>query len=208
MSTTARKKRLRLGPRSAGMLLTPEEFDAAVFRRGWRYELINGVLVVSPSPLRNERDPNEELGHWLRTYQEQHPQGSVLDLTLNEETVKPEPNRRRADRAIWVGLGHLPDEDEPPTILVEFVSAGRENRERDYEAKRAEYRELGVREYWILDRFQRRMTVVTFGEKETERTLSATEVYTTPLLPGFELPLARLFELANRWSRRKRPGRN
>lgn len=204
MSTTARKKRLRLGPRSAGMLLTPEEFDAAVFRRGWRYELINGVLVVSPSPLRNERDPNEELGHWLRTYQEKHPQGSVLDLTLNEETVKPEPNRRRADRAIWVGLGHLPDEDEPPTILVEFVSESRENRERDYEAKRAEYRELGVREYWILDRFQRRMTVVTFGEKETERTLKATEVYTTTLLPGFELPLTRLFELANRWSRRKR----
>ena len=42
--------RLRLGPRSAGLLLTPAEFDRARFREGWRYELINGVLVVSPTP--------------------------------------------------------------------------------------------------------------------------------------------------------------
>jgi hypothetical protein len=44
------------------MLLTPAEFDHAQFREGWRYELINGVLIVSPSPSRKERDPNEESG--------------------------------------------------------------------------------------------------------------------------------------------------
>src|SRR5690242_1093380 len=71
MATAAPKvRRLRLGPRSAGMLLTPEEFDRASGQEGWRYELINGVLVVSPTPSRQERDPNEELGHWLRQYQE------------------------------------------------------------------------------------------------------------------------------------------
>ena len=43
-------RRLRLGPRSAGLLLTPKEFDRARFEEGWRYELINGVLVVSPTP--------------------------------------------------------------------------------------------------------------------------------------------------------------
>src|SRR3954454_19029390 len=75
-----RSKRLRLGPRAAGMLLTPEEFDRADFKKGWRYELINEVLVVSPSTSRNERDPNEELGRWLRNYQEYHPQGTALDL--------------------------------------------------------------------------------------------------------------------------------
>jgi len=31
---------LQLGPQSNGMLLTPEEFDAAQFEEGWRYELI------------------------------------------------------------------------------------------------------------------------------------------------------------------------
>ena len=43
--------RLRLGPRSAGVLLTTEEFDRARFVEGWRYELINEVLVVSPNSL-------------------------------------------------------------------------------------------------------------------------------------------------------------
>ncbi len=63
MSTaTPAVRRLRLGPRSAGLLLTTAEFDRARFREGWRYELINGVLVVSPTPSRKERDPNEELG--------------------------------------------------------------------------------------------------------------------------------------------------
>ena len=59
---TTKTRRLRLGPRAAGMLLTPQEFDRALFKEGWRYELINEVLVVSPSPSRNERDPNERAG--------------------------------------------------------------------------------------------------------------------------------------------------
>src|SRR5205823_3864670 len=131
-----------LGPWSAGILLTPEEFDAAEFEEGWRYELIHEVLVVSPTPLRQERDPNEELGSMLRNYREGHLQGTSLDATLAEETVMTARNRRRADRVIWAGLGRLPAEDETPTIIVEFVSKGRANRLRDYETKRAEYREI------------------------------------------------------------------
>lgn len=195
--------RYRLGPWSAGSLMTPEEFDAAEFEEGWRYQLIHEVLIVSPPPLRQERNPNEALGHWLLTYQETHPQGNVLDLTLPEETVYTTPNRRRADRVIWVGLGHLPGLKETPTIVIEFVSEGRANRRRDYETKRAEYRALGVREYWIFDRFERTLTVVVFGPNGDQmRVLKEDETFAPPLLPGFELPLARLFALADRWPER------
>jgi hypothetical protein len=45
-------RQLELGPDSSGALLSLEEFDAAVFEEGWRYQLIHGVLVVSPAPLR------------------------------------------------------------------------------------------------------------------------------------------------------------
>lgn len=58
-------RRLRLGSRSAGLLFTTVEFDRARFREGWRYELINGVLVASPTPSRKERHPNEGLGYLL-----------------------------------------------------------------------------------------------------------------------------------------------
>ncbi|MGZ3356067.1 MAG: Uma2 family endonuclease, partial [Isosphaeraceae bacterium] len=151
--TKTKTHRLRLGPRSAGVLLTTEEFDRARFVEGWRYELINEVLVVSPIPSLNERDPNEELGYFLRAYQESHPQGSALDLTIGEQTIETKRNRRRADRVIWAGLGRLPGPNEPPTIIIELVSKGKVNQERDYIAKRAEYREIGVKEYWIVDRF-------------------------------------------------------
>jgi Uma2 family endonuclease len=198
-------RRLRIGPRSAGLLLTPAEFDRARFRDGWRYELINGVLVVSPSPSRKERHPNDELGHLLRKYQEDHPQGSSLDLILPEETIEGKQNRRRADRAIWAGLGRDPEKGEPPTIVAEFVSLGKINQERDYVAKRAEYREIGVREYWVIDRFRRTLTVFAFGgESDHERVIPENQNYTTPLLPGFELPLGRLLKLADRWTK-KRP---
>jgi hypothetical protein len=71
-----------LGPESAGMLMTPEEFDAIEdYDENYRYELIHGVLVVSPLPLPLETGPNELLGHYLLGYQESHSQGSSLDLT-------------------------------------------------------------------------------------------------------------------------------
>ena len=49
MSTAAPKvRRLRLGPRSAGMLLTVKEFDPAQGEEGWRYELIMEYLLYLP----------------------------------------------------------------------------------------------------------------------------------------------------------------
>src|SRR5437667_7849403 len=83
------------GAESNGMLMTPEEFDAADFDELWDYELINGVLIVSPIPLEQEVDPNEELGHLLRNYQEQHPQGSALNKTLPERYIRLRNSRRK-----------------------------------------------------------------------------------------------------------------
>ena len=124
----ATRPRVReFGPYSAGTRMTPREFDHAEFVEGWRYELINGVLVVSSAPLENERDPNDELGFLLRKYQQEHPQGSILDSTLPEQTIRTHANRRVADRAIWVGLGRLPKRSEAPAIVIEFVSKGKRN---------------------------------------------------------------------------------
>src|SRR5262245_1430036 len=118
----AKVGRLRLSPRSAGLLLTPAEFDRATGIEGWRYELINGVLVVSPTPSRKERHPNDRLGQWLWNYRDEHPQGSALDMTLPEEELETRQgqDRLRVDRAIWTGLGRDPEEGEVPTIVAEF----------------------------------------------------------------------------------------
>jgi Uma2 family endonuclease len=143
------------------MLMTPEEFDADEIDDDlYVYELIRGVLIVSPRPSEFERDPNEELGYLLRAYKAEHPQGSALDKTLSEQTICLPDSRRIADRAIWAGLGRVPNpEIDIPTIIVEFVSRRKHDRVRDYEEKRREYLALGVSEYWIFSRFLRTLTV-------------------------------------------------
>jgi len=192
-----------LGLEHAGILLTPEEFDAIKeYDENYRYELVHGVLVVSPLASAEETDPNEHLGHWLRNHQEGHRRGAVIDGTLPQQYVCTATGRRLADRLIWTGLGRRPNRRrDVPSIAVEFVSAGRRNRQRDYVDKREEYLEAGIQEYWIFDRFQRTLTVVrNTPEGPEERVILEGKTYRTPLLPGFKVPLAELFAIADRWA--------
>lgn len=207
------KPRTRLGPRSSGLLMTPDEFDAfddGDFVEHYRYELIHGVFVVSPIPSLSERNPNDELGFLLRFYMEQSGQNSVIDLTVFEQTIAVLANRRRCDRAIWVGLGRTPDDlVDVPAIVVEFVSGRKRDQIRDYEAKRDEYLAIGVKEYWIFDRFRRVLTVFRpEGCEPIERILTADQTYQTELLPGFELPVGRILAAADRWKKTPRTRSN
>lgn len=202
-------KRARVGPGSAGISMTLEEFDALTREDcvpGYRYELIRGILVVTPPPGGGEADPNDELARLFRNYQVDDPR-STLDLTLPERYVAGLSDRRRADRLVWAGLGRLPDEEtDVPTIVIEIVSQRRRDWVRDYETKRDEYLAAGVREYWVIDRFRRSMTVHrNTPEGITTATIPEDQPYRTDLLPGFELPLGRLIAMADRWSKSKPP---
>ena len=98
---------------------------------------------------------------------------------------------------IWCGLGRFPNyQEDVPTIAVEFVAERTRDWKRDHIEKRAEYAEAGVQEYWVIDRF-RRITTVYRGAAE-ERIVKEGETFATDLLPGFELPLRRLLEIADR----------
>ncbi len=192
---------LIIGSEMNGTLMTPEEFDTLEdWDEFYKYELINGVLIVVPAPSVGERGPNDLLGQLLRNYSENHQEGSACDYTVSEHTIPYSENRRRADRVVWTGLGRMPNErKDMPSIVIEFVSEGRTNRERDYRTKRREYAELGIREYWIIDRFERQMTVVRNEQQtQTEIPIDESSVYQTPLLPGFELAIARLFAEADK----------
>ena len=199
---------LVLGLDHNGILMTPAEFDAIdEYDDLYQYELIHGVLVVNPYPSQQERDPNEELGYLLRKYGDDHPRGATLDATLVEEYLRTSDSRRRAARVIWTGLGRLPDPaTDIPAIVVEFVSPGRRSWRRDYIEKRDEYLALGVREYWVIDRFERTLTVYReSGDGHSEQVVRENETYRPELLPGFELPLARILAFADRWGQRKNP---
>ena len=202
MSTTTVETKYKLGADSAGILMTPEEFDEiSDYDDEYRYELVHGVLVVSPIPSLAEAGPNDELGYMLRDYRDKHPQGAALDDTVPERHVRTRDSRRRADRVIWARLGRRPNpKEDVPTIVVEFASRAKADRRRDYEDKRREYLEIGVAEYWIIDRFRRQMTVFRSQPGQPpEQVVGEKDSYRTDLLPGFELPLARLLAAADAW---------
>jgi Uma2 family endonuclease len=196
-------KRIKLTRSSNGMLMTPEEFDAVIdYDDRFVYELIHGVLIVNPFSGASERDANDELGFLLRDYQNNHPLGEILDQTIYGQYIPLPDGRRWADRAIWAGLGRVPNtQTDMPTIVVEFISKRKRDRVRDYEEKRREYEAIGVREHWVIDRFARTMTV--FKNKagtSSEVVVKAEGSYQTPLLPGFVLPLGRLLKVADKWA--------
>lgn len=187
---------------SSGIRMTPEEFDALdeeLWDPDYHYELVHGVLIVVPPVSEGERGPNDLLGHLLWYYQKFHAEGHVVDKTLPENLIKTDDSRRRCDRVVWVGLGRTPKaREDVPTIAIEMVSSGKRSFERDYQEKRDEYLARRVKEYWIIDRFRRQMTVIRAADGDTEEVLIAeADVYATPLLPGFELPLKQLLNEAD-----------
>ncbi len=184
----------RLNPEDNGLCMTPQEFDSIDdWDREYTFELVQGVVIVSPA----ERQPNDLLGHWIRIYQESQPQGECVDDTMQEQYIAVANGRRRADRAVWVGLGRTPNIDhDVPQIAIEFVSERRRDRHRDYVLKRDEYRAAGVVEYWVIDRFDRTITV--FGT-DSQRKFDEAQSVQSPLLPGFELSVQKLMTAIDRY---------
>jgi Uma2 family endonuclease len=54
----------------------------------------------------------------------------------------------------------------PPQLIVEVVSPGKTNRDRDYIRKRAQYAAIGVPEYWLVDPIAQTVMVLSLEGKD------------------------------------------
>ena len=89
-----------------------------------------------------------------------------------------------------------PRNRRPPCLVMEIVSPGAEARRRDYETKREEYLAYGLREYWIVDPIERRITVLMRdGTQWVERGFAAGQAAEGLVLPGFRVAVADLLAL-------------
>ncbi|MEM0979244.1 MAG: Uma2 family endonuclease [Cyanobacteria bacterium P01_H01_bin.58] len=58
-----------------------------------------------------------------------------------------------------------------PSLIIEVVSPGKANRDRDYRYKRTEYAARGVAEYWIIDPEEQCVTLCLWVDGQYEDTL-------------------------------------
>jgi Uma2 family endonuclease len=196
MATVAR---LKLGPRDHGRFVSFDEFQAADYKLGYHYELIDGRLYVSPVPNLPEDCLEEWLSNGLREYAARHPE--VINFVTNKarifvpggrRTTAPEPDLAAyRDFPVHLPLRERRWQDVSPILVVEIPTASDPNKDLIRNVRL--YRRVpSIREYWIVD-----------GREDPDRPLFRVyrrrargwgirnarfgRTYTTKVLPDFKL---------------------
>ena len=160
-----------------------------------RWELLNGELVMAPSPRRMHQDVSGNLYFLLRLFVDQMGLGRVyaapFDVVLSEtNVVQPDllfvSNQREAI---------LTDDNVTgaPDLVVEVLSPSTAS--RDWRIKLDLYAQHGVREYWVVDPDGQRIWVMAGhdGDLNEVANYGRGDVLTSPTLSGFSANLNQVF---------------
>jgi Uma2 family endonuclease len=160
---------------------------------GLRRELLEGELLVSPSPRTRHQVISWRLTALIAQHLDAHGGGSAfaapLDVVLDEHTVvEPDLFFVASDRE---GIITETNIQGAPSLVIEILSQPRIDRVR----KRDIYARFAVPEYWIVDPDADRVEVHRLrGEGYAKpEIIEPGEVLTTPLLAGLEIDVAALF---------------
>jgi Uma2 family endonuclease len=157
------------------------------------YELFNGELIEVPP----ESGFNVEIANFLfsvflpivghRRIRGQglelevrgEPRNRFPDLTIIRQEHIQQLTRRNTIR-LWMA---------PPILVIEVVSPGELQQNRDYVAKRNQYQDLGIPEYWLIDPQQQIVTVLQLqnGVYTEAGLFRSNERIISPLFPDLAL---------------------
>jgi len=185
-------------PAAANLRWTIHDLAAYDLEEGKRYEIMEGELFVSTQPHLEHQRICRRLTVVLSNWADQSGRGEVFPapgvIFDDENAVAPD--------VVWVSAERLPflegDDGklhDAPDLAIEVVSPGSTNSRRDREVKLRLYSVRGVREYWIIDGAAKSVQVFRHmsGTLKLAATLFDEDELTSTLLPGFSLPVARLF---------------
>jgi len=178
---------------------TATEDDAADSRHKLNIncELVNGILVAKTMGW-YESQLALALSCFLHQYLDKHPIGVIAGEDGPCRTIAL--NVRKPD-VTFVSLDRFPERKLPrrkvlpiaPDLAVEILSEG--NTSAEMELKLKEYFAAGVKAVWYIEPEFQSVRVFTAVDKY-EDIASSGVLRGGDVLPGFELPLARLFEKA------------
>lgn len=166
---------------------------------GNRYELIEGELYVTTQPKLEHQIVSDAVLIALHLWNRAYGQGGIA---VSAPGVILAEDEAFAPDVVWYSLASLqahrrPDGKfyGPPDLAVEVLSKGKKNEKRDRELKPARYAFWGVREYWLVDRFARTVTVHRPAGPNyvIAAILGEADTLSSPLLAGFACPVRELF---------------
>ncbi len=119
---------------------------------GWTYEIIDGVLHMTPPPAIAHQDASGYLFARMRLHAEENDLGKVLPapcgVRLPNQPVPVEPDILfiKKERLAIVGKQYV---EGAPDLVVEIISPSNAHHDRDTKFKL--YEMAGVPEYWLVD---------------------------------------------------------
>jgi Uma2 family endonuclease len=200
MVQATRQRKIIIGPEDDGRRMSLDDFDRAIAREGYLYELGKGVVEVSEVPRLDHGRQVAEVRNQLVVYDVAHP-GIIDYLAAGSDAkllIAPAESERHPD--LFVYCHPAPEVDHPwslwvPEIVIEVVSES--SRKRDYEVKPEEYLQLGIDEYWIIGARKKQMTVLQRWRGQWKpQVIRPPKKYRTRFLPGFALDLGRVITAA------------
>ncbi len=99
-----------------------------------------------------------------------------------------------ADTLYDSGRSTIMSDMPPPALVVEVVSPGKVNQDRDYRYKRSEYAARGIAEYWIVDPQISKITILVLNEGLYDETVFEGEQAIASLIfPQLQLTVGQIF---------------
>lgn len=184
--------------RTMPALLTYEDY-CQIPDDGNRYEVIEGVLYMSPAPTYRHQRVVVKLTGILDSFVEEYRLGKILvapfDILFSDSTiVQPDILFISTERASIITQKNA---QGVPDLLIEILS--KNNRRYDEVVKKQLYETYGVQEYWIVDpesdtvrqyRLEGQVLKLAheFRREQNDELIS-------PVLPGFRCELSWLFDV-------------
>ena len=165
---------------------------------GWKYEIIDGVLYMSPPPTINHQDVSGELFTRMRIFARDNKLGTILaapcgvHLPTQPVPVEPDILFVRRERRHIIEERYI---EGAPDLVVEVLS--RSNADYDRTTKYRQYELAGVTEYWIVNYWDQTVAIYTMvsDRDQLTHTYQRGETATSQVLTGFQIAVADLFDL-------------
>ncbi|MEM7595756.1 MAG: Uma2 family endonuclease [Cyanobacteria bacterium P01_A01_bin.83] len=187
---------------TATTLLTLEEYLAYDDDTDNHYELVDGKLITMPP----ESDRNNLIALYLLSEfiklvpirLIRHKDTEIV-VTGNRVRVRM-PDLLILTEELFTAIGGrratITADMPSPVLVVEVVSPGKTNRDRDYRYKRSEYAARGIIEYWIVDPEFSKVTVLSLIDGLYEESVFVEDqVINSTVIEQLSLTAAQLFSV-------------